>query len=337
MSRAASVRGWFWLCAGVCLVGALLPLGLGWGRLPEPIASHWGASGAPDGSMSKASAALLFAALVLLPAILAAPRRARATRALASRLALVTFSGGLTTIISASTVWLNWEVSEWRQAGHMSVTQVLGFVALPLALSGAVFAIARRRWPNASAPAKPVDSLPLESDERAYWSGGATNAGMIVLGVVLLMQGVVFHLMLEKQAAGWVLTAVGAVHVVLPAFVELFSKIHVTVDERAVTVRYGHLGWLRQCIRLDRIRASKALEIEAMEHGGWGYRGSVKLMGRATIMVRSGDALQLDLGAGKRLVISVDDAATASRLINGFIQRRGVTAGLAASPEGKPG
>jgi hypothetical protein len=153
---------------------------------------------------------------------------------------------------------------------------------------------------------------------------------MLALGAFALMEGAVLHLALAKQAPGLGLT-LDAVHVIIFFTLELFSKIRVSVDERAITVRYGHVGWLRQRIRLERIFGAESLEIEAMEHGGWGYRGSVRLLGRAAIVVRSGSAVRLDLGAGKRLVISVDDADTASRLINGFIQRRGAAESAAAA------
>jgi hypothetical protein len=164
--------------------------------------------------------------------------------------------------------------------------------------------------------------LPLEPGERAHWSGTATNAGMLALGAFALMEGAVLHLALAKTAPGLALT-LDAAHVIVFITLELFSKIGVSIDERAISVRYGHLGWLRQRIRLEHVFGAEALEIEAMDHGGYGYRGSVRLLGRAAIVVRSGSAVRLDLGADKRLVISVDDAETAARLIDGFVQRRG--------------
>jgi hypothetical protein len=40
------------------------------------------------------------------------------------------------------------------------------------------------------------------------------------------------------------------------------------------------------------------------------------------VVARSGSAVRLDLREGSRLSIAVDDADTAARLINGFVQRR---------------
>jgi hypothetical protein len=107
---------------------------------------------------------------------------------------------------------------------------------------------------------------------------------------------------------------------------ELCSKIRVTVDERALTIRYGRLGWLRQRMAIERILAATAFELDPWAHGGWGYRGSLKLLGKAAVVVRAGQALRLDLRDGKRLSITVDDAETAARLVNGFVQRHSPTA-----------
>ena len=74
-----------------------------------------------------------------------------------------------------------------------------------------------------------------------------------------------------------------------------------------------------------------------MEHGGWGYRGSLRLTQRAAVVVRSGLALRLELQGGKRLSITVDDAGTAARLINGFVNRRtDPTADTAAAAVAQP-
>jgi hypothetical protein len=318
MSKDTVFQRWFWSCAGAGVVGTLLPLVLGWQHVPDPMSTHWGLSGAPDGSMRKVSVATLFAALVLVPVILAAPRSGRVARPSAPKLAVLGFVGMLMTALSASTVWLNWGRSDWQEAGHMRLPVLLSVAVLPLALAGAVLALARRRWPEPQAATNRDDALPLGPGERAHWSGTARNAGMLALGAFALMEGAVLHLALAKTAPGLAL-ALDAAHVIVFLTLELFSKIRVSIDERAITVRYGHLGWLRQRIRVERVFGAEALEIEAMAHGGWGYRGSVRLLGRAAIVVRSGSAVRLDLGADKRLVISVDDAETASRLINGFI------------------
>ncbi|MEO8184141.1 MAG: hypothetical protein ABI895_35425 [Deltaproteobacteria bacterium] len=48
----------------------------------------------------------------------------------------------------------------------------------------------------------------------------------------------------------------------------------------------------------------------------------MKIGRRAAVVVRSGCALRVDFGDGARLSITVDDAETAARLINGLVLRR---------------
>jgi hypothetical protein len=74
-------------------------------------------------------------------------------------------------------------------------------------------------------------------------------------------------------------------------------------------------------VPLREIARARALTLDAMEHGGWGYRGGLRLFGKASIVVRSGSAIELTLRDDKRLFVTVDDAATAAELLNGLLAR----------------
>lgn len=56
---------WVHVLLGLGLFVGLLPLLIGAQHLPEPLATHWGLSGLPNGSMSKGALILLLVALVL--------------------------------------------------------------------------------------------------------------------------------------------------------------------------------------------------------------------------------------------------------------------------------
>jgi hypothetical protein len=86
-------------------------------------------------------------------------------------------------------------------------------------------------------------------------------------------------------------------------------------------VRYGHFGWWTRRVPLAQIVAVQAVNVDALEHGGWGYRGGLRLFKKAAIVVRSGDAVRLELVGGRRLFITVDDADTAAHLLNGLVER----------------
>jgi hypothetical protein len=137
--------------------------------------------------------------------------------------------------------------------------------------------------------------------------------------LAILIETAVFRMILSKApvASGWVL----GVHILAFLLLEHLSKIRVSINERALTIHYGHLGWVRQRVPLARIARASAFELEPLSHGGWGYRGSLKLRGRAAVVVRSGSALRLELRDAKQLCITVDDAETGAALLNGFVQR----------------
>ncbi|HKO94107.1 MAG TPA: hypothetical protein VJU61_23300 [Polyangiaceae bacterium] len=308
---------WVASIAGLGVLASVGPLWLAASHLPEPLASHFGISGAPDGALPLGAFAAVLAGLVLVPAVLAWPRRA-ALEAAAGRLALVGFSSTLSIALGAVTLWLNWERALWTQAAHFELWLLLPVIGLPLASGGVLGALARRLWPGNRAASKlGADALPLAVGERAYWSGGAQNRWLLLVLVGIMIEGGVFSLILPPAVSRGVLL----LHLALLPLLELFSNIRVSVNERGLTIHYGHLGWLRQRVGLDRIARASAFELEPLAHGGWGYRGSLKLRRRAAVVVRSGSALRLELRDGAQLSVTVDDAETAARLLNGFVQR----------------
>lgn len=191
--------------------------------------------------------------------------------------------------------------------------------------------ITRRVWPPEDSAPSSTPTSTLAPGEPAYWSGTATNRGIMLLVVLVLLEGGLIHLMLSQTPglAKWGI----AVHVLLLFGLSLMWKVRVTLNERALTIHYGQLGWPRQRLPLERIVSAQTFELEPMEHGGWGYRGSLRLTNRAAVVVRSGLALRLELQGGKRLSITVDDAETAARLINGFVSRRAEPPANPPTPE----
>jgi hypothetical protein len=100
-----------------------------------------------------------------------------------------------------------------------------------------------------------------------------------------------------------------------------FARIEASVNAEGLKVFYGVFGWPRQRLALERMVRAESIELMPLSHGGWGYRGSLTLFGRAALVVRAGPALSLELTAGKRFVVTVDDAETASKLLNGLLER----------------
>jgi hypothetical protein len=325
MSEHRQLKTWLSWIAALGVVAAVVPLLWAWPHLPDPLATHFGASGSANGNMSRAALLAFQAGQVLLIAFLAWPHRRGLSLAAVvapARVSLLGYLSATATAMGLVTIWLNWDRAVWQDAAPFNPLLLVAMLGVPALVAGALFLLARRSWPRQrDARATRPDVLPLADGEPAYWSGAASNGWFLGLALFIVIEGGVVQLIVMKIPVASRL--VFALHVLLVLVLELCSKIRVTVDEQALTVRYGRLGWLRQRVALERILAATAFELDPWAHGGWGYRGNLKLLGKAAIVVRAGRALRLDLRDGKRLSVTVDDAETAARLVNGFVQRRG--------------
>jgi hypothetical protein len=101
------------------------------------------------------------------------------------------------------------------------------------------------------------------------------------------------------------------------------AEVHVRVDEQAMRIAFGPLGFPRMKVAVDRIAHAEKMAVQPMANGGWGYRGSLTALGRAAVVIRGGEGLRLALRDNKTLVVTVDDAETGAGLINDLVARRG--------------
>jgi hypothetical protein len=300
------------LYVALVLLGTSLPLLVGWSHLPEQVATHWRRGGAPDSSSSKLGIIIVLTAVGLLP-LAGVKRKLGDAFVVPSALATLAFVGVLVTCTSVLITVLNWNRGSWSAAGEPGLLGLALVLGLPAAASGLAYFLARRFYPQLRRRLDEPPALALAAGERAYWSGSATNRWLWLLALALTaFTGVV------SSGAG-PLALIGPVVALLAAAV--LAKIRVTIDQRGVAIRYGLLGWPCQRIPLARIRSAEPFELTPLAHGGWGYRGSLKVMGRAAIVVRAGPALRLELDGERRLSITVDHADEAARLINGFVAR----------------
>lgn len=315
---------WRWslvAVAGVGLVLASLPLVLYWPQLPDPMAVHWSLDLRPDGVMSKRGIVLVDAALIggsLLLGLIGAVTASARGRAM--RLMIVTLLSGLAATTTAMIVARNVHKSSWSDAESLTVSQLLLMIGVPLAAAAGAYLLASRVWTDVrtAAPAS-APGLALAAEARVFWTGDASNRWLLIIGGALLVQAAALPLALPRIRA---LPVLLAVHVLVFVTLELFSRIRVTIDGRGIAVRYGHLALWTRRLPLERIVAARAITLDALEHGGWGYRGGLLVFGKASIVVRSGPALRLDLSGGKKLFITVDDASTAAQLLNGLLERK---------------
>ncbi|MFZ5892673.1 MAG: DUF1648 domain-containing protein [Myxococcota bacterium] len=296
--------------AVVALLAAWLPFVVAWRDLPDPLATHWRIDGAPDGSLPKLVHGIvpLLASAITANAMRAVSRRTRANAAVP---AWSVFIAGVLIGVNALTIWLNRGRPNWRSAGHLPLPALVALVLIPAVLGYVVHKLAPA--PNESPNGKPP-ALVLAEGERAFWSGGAVNHWM-----QLLAGFTVLHAVVAVAVRHWIPAVVFLGAAVL---VEASSRVRVSIDRRMVTLRFGQLGWWRQHLETSGIERASTVELEPLSHGGWGYRGSLRLFRRAAVVIRSGSALRLDLKLGRTFTVTVDDARTACELINGLLQQR---------------
>ena len=138
---------------------------------------------------------------------------------------------------------------------------------------------------------------------RASW---AIPAALVVLAVAVGL----FLADLAVPAAIAVLAAVVLWH---------FRRITVTVDETHLRTAFaGPL--LRVRIPLADIdRLEFVPDLRPVRYGGWGYRGSLRLLGKAAVVLRRGEGVIFALRGDRRYIVTVDDAESLARTVQARI------------------
>ncbi len=296
------------------------PVLVAWGSLPEPMAVGWQGSGAPTESASPATflvimtvGAVLSAALFALAAFrpFTFPIYNGTAAVIAASIAPVL------AVVSISTVLLNRGVAVWTEVGSPGTVWVAATIAAPMLAIVPVGWLMRDSFKTASTVDGPSPSagLSLAETETAAWHSQASSswprlvAGpMAAIGVLGCVAGV-----FAVGAPGIILglTSIGTALVVMA-----FASVSVFVDRRGLSVRYGPLPWPVSRIPLSSIEEANAMDVRPMEHGGWGYRGSRKLFGKAAVVVRGGEGIRLALRDGTEFVVTVDDADRGAGVLN---------------------
>jgi hypothetical protein len=292
---------------------ALAPLLLFRERLPDPIATHWGGGGRPNDSMSFSVLMAFELLFVGIPAIAIATlaRREPIYRGEISLAAAVcSFVASVTAVVSWSVVRANLDVREWSQADTFGIAE-LG-IALVAGIAVAVASLKLARLIEKDEVREPVvPELELAAGSRGIWIGTARSkwAIPIVIGFV----GAGLALALNSQPGAGLFLFLLA----LPALP--MTSIRLIADRHGIHMSYGAFGWPARRIPLADIRQASSVHVVPMQRGGWGYRGSLKLMGKASIVLRGGEGLQLNLVGDRVLTITVDDSEMGAGLINELI------------------
>lgn len=311
-----ATSGWTLLVAALALGIVLIPAG----RLPHPVASHWGPGGRPDDAMSLG---VLLAVVLGMWGVIAGTVLALAVRGDAVRrgfarvwlVAALAWGGGFVIGLAALTVWANLDVLDWRAARSLSwqvVVVIVGSFAL-----GAVGWRLGRYGPD-EPPTRPARRAPFfapRTGERVVWVSDSANQTLLGLCACFVVLAAALAVLLVAGLPSWLWIAVATFAAIGVAGASV-SSVGVQVTEAGMAVAYGPLRWPVRRFALERIEDAWVEDRWPANVGGWGYRG---LPGRATVMVRGGECLVVHLRTGGTLGVGVDDARRGAALLNGLL------------------
>ena len=300
----------------VLLLGATA-VALAWrDRVPDPVASHWGPDGIDGTSSFAGLLALLpglgvpFAALAWAIAFFAG--RAALTRRFAAALAVwvAGFTGGLTLVMLAAQLDVA-EAADARDIGG----------GLALAFAGPLLLAALAAWVSPGDAAQPATApvpasaarLALPDGEVATW---VRRIEWVHPGVVVAICAA-FATVMGVTTRTWWFAAV--LFAFLATLVGGLSSWTVTVDARGLVAR-ARLPRPRVVVPLAEVESAAVVQVNPLrEFGGWGLRMGVD--GRVGVVLRGGEALEVARTGGRRVVVTVDDAATGAALLNTLATR----------------
>ncbi|MBL1114968.1 DUF1648 domain-containing protein [Streptomyces sp. 110] len=288
-------------------------------RLPDPLATHFGADGKADGFTGTGAFLSVVTAVLLGSGLLTLVPTLRLTKGLGVQRFAVALGYGMSGLLGYAFAALLFANADATRASRVS--QPLWQLGIALAVAAAMGALgwllASRDAASGTDPGKgaAVPRLPLAKGEAATWTRSvgspvllAVGAGTTLLGAVLVAVG----------------PGTGAWLIVIGLICTPLARCRVTVDRRGLAVASWFAPRPRMRIPLDRIERATSREAAALSLGGWGYRIRG---GGSALVFRSGDALFLTLATGREFAVTVDDAATAAALLNTLIERDRPAAG----------
>lgn len=145
--------------------------------------------------------------------------------------------------------------------------------------------------------------------EQRLRSGGVAAAVGGITFLFILVSTIFFETSSSLPAVAIVIDIV--VIAVLVFVIMIFLRVIVRVvqmgDGRALEVVYGPGGFVRQVFEPGEVEAAYARHLSFAEMGGWGYRGSLRLLRQAALVTRRGDALEVQLTQKRRFIVTVDE------------------------------
>lgn len=275
--------------------------------LPDPVPTHWNASGVVDGTTGRVPFLLINLA-VSAAAALAAVAFARTERPRYG-LAASAFTAYLVGSIAVLTALLasgaagaqEAELPAWALA--LAITVSLLGPALVWLLWPAPGPLGQDEGPDADLP-----RLELGDHERVVYVTEVRSRGFAWLAAGCALVGLGIAITADVLIGVSVLAAAVAG--------ALLQRATVRIDRMGLRITFG--PGVRIRVPLDEIRQAAPEQLRPMEWGGWGYR---VLPNRRAVILRSGPGLVLDLTNGSRFAVTLDHPDEAAAVLNGLLHR----------------
>lgn len=290
-------------------------------QLSEVVATHWGADGRADGFTRVADSYVINLVtivpfclfLVVLGGVM---KQGRLLGPLAAATAVF-----MSTVMNGSVIAQRGLTLDEVRESQFGIEMLIGF-GLAL-MVGVALGLTFRRRPSGPVPAEVSDTEPrllVDHQVMLAWTGTTTVPRVIwiILGVSAL--ACLIPAVMSALAGSWS-TAIRML--VTAAFVLTLGAAmaaNVTIDGRGVRVRgIGVIPWVT--VPLDQIAGASVKNVSPMgDFGGWGLR--VGLNGEKGFVTSNGPALRVDQGDEPAVVITVNDAETATATLNTLVGRR---------------
>ncbi len=157
------------------------------------------------------------------------------------------------------------------------------------------------------------------------WTGTCSSKGFALMGlgftlIYVAMAG--FYLLTSRNTptpgwVGWLLLFVG-LFIGITGYA--LSSLRVEVSDDVVAVRFGPIGWPQRRIRMEDIEAAKAIIVDPLKWGGWGYRWNPWARASAAV-IRKGPGIELQLKDGRRFAVTVNDSVAGAQTISALCSR----------------
>lgn len=293
------------IAAAVALLIAVAVTGA---ALPSRMATHFGIDGVPDATMATPAALVSLGLMCvgvpgLLLWILGAGQwwRGSGARFMTAFVAGVTV--GLTTLV-VLLVFSHGGIADAQNvrfgAGMFAASLAAGVVA-----GMGVAAVLPKSLPQPGPTL--VDPITVTPSDRVTWFGKARVKQSVLVAMVVLV--VFLSVVTLLSGIWWMWLAVALVCVALLSI----ATFHVRIDGQGLAWRSA-IGLPRGMVKLADVTQASLREIRPSDFGGYGIRIAP---GRTGLVTRAGEALSVVHG-DRELVITVDDASTAARVLEGL-------------------